>query len=219
MSSLSPIDQERARIAREATDCIARRGEPISRAVLATELGMPRARIEALFEDDEALFAAIIDEWYREDADFMAQLVQSDLPVQRKMYEFYVQRYRREKARYDADPAAFALFLELGTEKFELVRGYIELADHHLVEIIAEAQSEGYFADLSLDRALTLINQMMICYTSPQMMVIVENRLAEDKLAAIIDTIFAGLSGKQGHATGLHLLRQAEGTGAIPQGG
>lgn len=209
MSSPSPIDQERSRIARAAIDCIARRGEALSRAALAAELNIPRTRLDTLFEDDDAIFAAIVDEWYREDADFMAQLAQSDLPVRRKMYEFYVQRYRRERARYDADPAAFALFLELGTAKFELVRGYIELADHHLVEIIAEAQAEGYFAGLSLDRALTLINQMVICYTSPQMMLTIDHRLAEDKLAAIIDTIFAGLYGDQGTASGIHTLRQA----------
>lgn len=209
MPARSTTDQERARIARAAIDSIARRGETITRFMLATELNMPRARMEALFEDDDALFSAVVDEWYREDADFMAQLAQSDLPVRRKMYEFYVQRYRRERARYDADPAAFALFLELGTAKFELVRGYIELADHHLVEIIAEAQAEGYFAGLSLDRALTLINQMVICYTSPQMMLTIDHRLAEDKLAAIIDTIFAGLYGDQGTASGIHTLRQA----------
>lgn len=209
MVSEEETGRERARLAREAIKLIARRGEAVSRATLALELRLSRARIEALFPDDDDLFAAIVDEWYADDADFMAEIVKSDLPVRRKMYEFYAQRYLRERERYIADPATFELFVELGSERFELVRGYIELADHHLTEIIAEAQAEGFFPDLSLDRALTLINQMVICYTSPQMMIIVNGRLAEDKLAAIVDTIFEGLSGKGGGAAGTTKLRAA----------
>ncbi len=209
MVSEEDTRRERARLAREAIKIIARRGEAISRGTLALELRLSRARIEALFPDDDDLFSAVVDEWYADDADFMADIVKSDLPVRRKMFEFYAQRYRRERERFLADPATFELFVELGSERFELVRGYIELADHHLSEIIAEAQAEGYFADLSLDRALTLINQMVICYTSPQMMIIVDHRLAEDKLAAIVDTIFEGLSGKDGGAAGTTKLRAA----------
>lgn len=209
MVSEEETGRERARLAREAIKLIARRGEAISRATLALELRLSRTRIEALFPDDDDLFAAIIDEWYADDADFMAEIVKSNLPVRRKMYEFYAQRYRRERERFLADPATFELFVELGSDRFELVRGYIELADHHLTEIIAEAQAEGFFPDLSLDRALTLINQMVICYTSPQMMIIIDHRLAEDKLAAIVDTIFEGLSGKDGGAAGTTRLRVA----------
>lgn len=209
MVSEEETGRERARLAREAIKLIARRGEAISRATLALELRLSRTRIEALFPDDDDLFAAIVDEWYADDADFMAEIVKSNLPVRRKMYEFYAQRYRRERERFLADPATFELFVELGSDRFELVRGYIELADHHLTEIIAEAQAEGFFPDLSLDRALTLINQMVICYTSPQMMIIIDHRLAEDKLAAIVDTIFEGLSGKDGGAAGTARLRVA----------
>lgn len=201
--------QERARLAREAIKLIARRGDAISRATLALELRQSRARIEAIFPEEDDLFSAIVDEWYADDADFMAEIVQSELPVRRKMYEFYVRRYKRERERYRADPATFELFVELGSARFELVRGYIELADHHLSEIIAEAQADGYFPGLSVDRALTLINQMVICYTSPQMMIIVDDRLAEDKLAAIVDTIFDGLAGRDGGAAGTTKLHAA----------
>ena len=87
------------------------------------------------------------------------------------------------------------------------MQGYIELADHYLTEIIAEAQAEGYFKDLSLSRALTLINQMVVCYTSPQVMMMISDRLVEDKLAAIIDTLFAGLSAEDGGAAGVTGLK------------
>lgn len=202
-------DKERARIAREAIALIARRGESVTRAVLAVELRIPRPRIDAMFPEESDLFAAVVDEWYAHDAAFMEQIVASDLPINRKMYEFFVQRFRREKERYDRDPATFALFVELGQAEFELVRGYIELADHHLAELIAEAQADGFFAGLTVDQTLTLINQMVFCYTSPQVMLVLHDRLNETKLAAIIDTLFAGLSAADGGARGLDEIRMA----------
>ncbi|MEX0342206.1 MAG: hypothetical protein AB3N06_06445, partial [Erythrobacter sp.] len=147
--------------------------------------------------------------WYSHDVAIMEEVVNCELPIQRKFYEFFCRRFLRERERYDEDPALFALYCELGAERFEQVRGYIDLADHYLSELIAQAQSDGYFANLPIDRALSIINQMVIAYTSPQVMTMIAPRLNEDKLAVIIDTMFAGLSAEEGGARGLEGIRSA----------
>jgi len=108
------------------------------------------------------------------------------------------------RAIYRDDPAFFRRLCELGARHFERVRSYVDLADHYLCELIAQAQDEGHFEGLAIDRALTLINQMVVCYTLSDMLPMLEHRPTEAKLAAIIDTPCARLSaryaGSQEHA-------------------
>ena len=207
MNSPESIAAEKRRLVAAAMDLIARNRESVSNASLAADLRVPRAKIDAVFAEDADLAAAIVDEWFAPDVAIMEEVVASDLPPNRKMYEFFARRFLVEQQRYQEDPALFALYLEMGQQYFANVEGYIQLADHYLTEIIAEAQAAGYFEGLSLSRALTLINQMVICYTSPQLMLIIANRLSETKLAAIVDTLFVGLTAEDRGAAGLQPLQ------------
>ena len=201
--------QERARLAAHAMELTGRRGAEVTPEILAAETGLSRARIAAIFPEEIDLFDAVVELWFEPHVAIMEDVLASDLPVNRKFYEFYVRRFLRNREEYRRDPAAFAVLCELGARRFERVRSFVDLADHYLCELIAEAQAEGYFEGLEIDRALTLINQMLIAYTMPDLLMMVGDRLAEDKLAAIVDTLFAGLSGKDGGAAGLGGLRSA----------
>ena len=55
---------------------------------------------------------------------------------------------------------------------------------------------EGYLPDLSVDDAVSLINQMVQCYCNPEALLYLDHKLSEEKLACIIDTIFIGLGRK-----------------------
>ena len=202
-------DARRTELTELAMAMIEQRGAMIGKSDLAAETRMSRARVDDIFPDENDLFDAIVEHWYAHDMAIMEEVVGSDLPIRRKFYEFFARRYARERERYEKDPGLFALYVELGSDHFEQVRGYIDLADHYLAELIAQAQDEGFFADLGVNRALTLINQMVVCYTSPQMMLIAADRLAEDKLAAIVDTLFAGLAGGDRGAAPVTGLRAA----------
>jgi AcrR family transcriptional regulator len=192
-----------------AMEMIARRCAVVGKADLAAEARIARGRIDEIFPEEDDLFDAIVEHWYTDDIAIMEEVIASALPIRRKFYEFFARRFVRERERYLKDPALFALYVQMGSEKFEQVRGYIDLADHYLSELIAQAQEEGFFPDLTIDRALTLINQMVVCYVSPQLMLILEERLAEHKLAAIIDTLFDGLAGGDRGAAGVRGLRVA----------
>lgn len=210
MTAPNLADSDRAQLVHLAMKTIARTGEATTRAALAKEARMPRARIDTIFATDDALFDAILEEWYAPDIAIMEEVIASDLPIRRKFYEFFARRFLREQERYRKDPATFAVYCEIGTDKFENVRGYIDLADHYLSELIAQAQEEGYFAGLGINQALSLINQMVVCYILPQMLLMLdEDKLSAGKLATIIDTLFDGLSGKQRGAAPVAGLRIA----------
>ena len=203
------LKRERSRLVTLSMELIEQRGTEINKAILAQSAQLTRSRIDALFPEDSDLFDAIVEDFYAPNVAIMEEVVASDLPIRRKFYEFFARRFVRERARYRANPDIFALYLELGQARFEQVRGYIDLADHYLSELVAQAQAEGYFGGLKIDRALTLINQMVVCYTSPQMMIILEERLETGKLAQIIDTVFDGLTAETGGAAGVAGLRLA----------
>ena len=200
---------ERSKLVKLAMELVERKGTEVTRLMLANESQLARSRIEHIFPEEADLFDAIVEDWYAPDIAIMEEVVASELPIQRKFYEFFARRFVREQERFRANPDTFALYLELGQARFEQVRGYIDLADHYLSELVAQAQAEGHFDGLKIDRALSLINQMVVCYTSPQVLMMLDGRLDESKLAQIIDTMFAGLTARTGSAAGVSNLRLA----------
>lgn len=197
------IAYERERLADLAIELAARRGAETTRAELASAARLTRARIETIFPEEEDLFDATVDRWFAPKGAIMGEVVASTLPVRRKLYEFVARRFLRRRGEYRRDPGLYRLLCELGAARFERVRSYVDLADHYLCEIIAEAQAEGYFPGLEIDEARSLINQMLICYTMPDMIQMLEDRLDETKLAAIVDTLLAGLCKAGDDASGV----------------
>ena len=201
---------ERNRIAQLVLDLVDARGSEISHASLITESGLPRARFEQIFEDEDDVFDAVAALWLAPHMQAMEEVLQTDLPPNRKMYEFFRRRFVISRDRHKADPAFFAIICEMGAAQFEKVRSYVDLADHYLCELIVHAQAEGFFAGLEIDEALSLINQMVSNYTLPDALIYLGDKLTEEKLARIVDTMFIGLSGEAGDAAkGVNMIRIA----------
>jgi AcrR family transcriptional regulator len=200
---------QREKLAQIAFELVRRRGVEVTTEMLAAEAGMSRHRLEDIFADEADIFDAVAELWFRPLTAMMEDVLATELPANRKLYEFFARRFVHVRDVYRQDPAFYRLLCDLGSRHFERVRSYIDLADHYLCELIAQAQDEGYFEGLEIDRALTLINQMVACYTVPDILPMIEHRLTEDKLAAIVDTMFVGLSAREGGAMGLKGLRAA----------
>ncbi|MEQ5787839.1 hypothetical protein J3454_08045 [Erythrobacter sp. NFXS35] len=203
-------EAERERIARHVLDLVKDRGSEIPWTIAMAESGLTRARFEALFADYDDLFDAIAQLWFAPHLTVMEDVLASALPPQRKMYEFFRRRFIISQEHFRADPEHFTIICEMGAANFERVRSYVDLADHYLCELIAEAQAEGFFAGLSIDEALSLINQMISNYTLPDALIYLGDKLTEQKLARIVDTMFIGLSGEAGaDASGVNKLKLA----------
>jgi hypothetical protein len=56
---------------------------------------------------------------------------------------------------------------------------------------------------------MSIINQMVGSYTMPDALTYIDDKLSEEKLAHIVDAIFAGLSAEDGGARGVNTLRIA----------
>lgn len=181
----------------------------ITMTELAARAGMSAPNLYRYFDSKEALVEAVAERWFRPKVEIMEEVVASDLLPRRKMYEFFARRFARMKSEWERDPVAFASYVEIGREHFELIRGYIDLADHYLAVIIGEAMAEGHFEGLSVDEALSLVNQMINVYVNIGAMEHLMHRLSEEKLARLIDAAFDGLSGIDRGARALVGLRAA----------
>ena len=176
---------------------------------LAARANMSAANLYRYYESKEALIEAVAEHWFQPKIAIMEDVIASDLDPRRKMFEFYAQRFARMKAEWERDPVVFANYVELGKEHFELVRSYVDLGDHYLAVIIGEAMAEGYFAGLSIDEAISLVNQMTGLYVNIGAMELVMHKLSTDKLARIIDAVFDGLSAQDRGAKAVSGLRAA----------
>ncbi|KUR72540.1 hypothetical protein AQZ52_04665 [Novosphingobium fuchskuhlense] len=206
----SDIEAARARLVEMTCALIEERGgQALTMQEVALRAGMSPAQVQRYFESREALLEAVAEYWFRPKVAIMEDVVACDLPPRRKMYEFFARRFVMMRDAYRADPVAHGMYVELGNEYFEQVRSYVDLADHYLSMIIAEAMGEGFFAGLEIDMALSLINQMVAPYCNIGVMGILMDRLTEEKLARIIDAAFDGLSAQDRGAMGVSGLRAA----------
>lgn len=204
------IEAGQARLVEVACALIEERGgQALTMPEVAMRAGMSPAQVLRYFESREALLEAIGEYWFRPKVAIMDDVVASELPARRKMYEFFARRFVMMRDAYLADPVTHEMYVELGNEYFEQVRSYVDLADHYLSMIIAEAMGEGYFTGLEIDQTLSLINQMVQPYCNINLMSRMMDRLTEEKLARIIDAIFDGLSAQDRGARGVTGLRAA----------
>ncbi len=192
------MDATRNQLLELVDDLVRQRGSAdISMTDLAASAGMSPSNLYRFFENKEALMEAVAEKFFAEKIRIMEEVTSSDLPVRDKMYQYFARRFMLAVEQYEAEPDLLKSYMEIGNQYFEVVRGYVDLGDHYLALIVAEAMEQGYFEGFSIDQAVSLINQMVQCYTNPEAIIYIgTGKLKVEKLAIIIDTIFAGLSGK-----------------------
>ena len=193
-----------------ATALIEERGNTaLTMTELAALAGMSPANLYRYFENKDAVIEAIAGRWFAPKVAVMEEVVASDLPPRRKLFEFYARRFALIREMWERDQVLFQTYCDVGAEHFEVVRSYVDLGDHYLGQIVAEAMAEGFFAGLEIDETISLINQMVAAYVNISLMALVMPRLSEEKLARIIDAIFDGLSATDRGARAVTGLRAA----------
>jgi len=189
------IDAGRTALLEVVDDLIRKRGAvDISMTDLAAAAGMSPSNLYRFFDNKEALLEAVAERFFAEKVRIMVEVTESDLPVRDKMYQYFARRYLAMVEQFEDEPDLLKSYLEIGQQYFEVVRGYVDLGDHYLSLIVAEAMEQGYFDGLSIDEAVSLINQMVQCYTNPDALFYIgTTKLKVEKLAMIVDAIFLGL--------------------------
>ena len=203
------IAATRARIMGAAGHMIQDRGAiSFTMSDLATAVGMSPSNLYRFFESKDALAEAMAGEWFAELLAIMEDLVSADMPVEEKLYQFFAKRVVIKRARYEDDPELFESYMELGDEHFEVIKGYVDLADHYMASILAEAMDKGYFKGLELDAVVSLVNTMVQPFCNPRLMMQMMHLATEERLRVVIDTILNGLRAKEAQTRtkpGLHI--------------
>ncbi len=204
----SDIDAMREQLLEHCEDLIRERGAvEFTVSDLATLAGMSPSNVYRYFESKEALWEAMAERFFREKNDIMQQVVASDLPARGKLIAFFGKRLAVMRSRYEDDPKLFSDYLDLGDDHFEVVRGYIDLADHYMAEIIAQAMAEGYFTGLEIDDTVKLMNCMVQPFVSPRVMIAFWPTATQERLEQVIDVMLHGMrAGNNAHQPGLKLV-------------
>ncbi|MGB5723739.1 MAG: TetR family transcriptional regulator [Parasphingorhabdus sp.] len=203
------IEATRARIMDAADRIIQDRGAiSFTMTDLATAVGMSPSNLYRFFENKDALAEAMAGEWFAELLVIMEGLVSAEMPVEEKLYQFFAKRVIIKRARYEEDPELFESYMELGDEHFEVIKGYVDLADHYMASILAEAMEKGYFKGLELDTVVSLVNTMVQPFCNPRLMMQMMHLATEDRLRVVIDTILNGMRATEAQTrtrSGLHI--------------
>jgi AcrR family transcriptional regulator len=192
------IDAGREQLLEVVDDLVRQRGSAdISMTDLAAAAGMSPSNLYRFFENRDALLEAVAERFFAEKVKIMEEVTAADLPIRDKMFQYFGRRFELMVRQYEAEPDLLKSYLEIGQQHFEVVRGYVDLGDHYLSLIVAEAMEQGYFEGLSIDETVSLINQMVQPYCNPEAIIYIgTGKLKVEKLARIVDTIFAGLNTK-----------------------
>ncbi|GAB5483064.1 MAG: TetR family transcriptional regulator [Parasphingorhabdus sp.] len=175
---------------------------------LAAEAGMSQSNVYRFFENKDELAEAMAGRWFAELITIIEDLIEADMPAKQKLYEFFARRLTIKRTRFEEDPDLFRSYMELGDQHFEVIRGYVDLTDHYMAIILAEAMEEGYFEGLELDKIVSLVNTMVQPFCNPNLMMNMMHLADEDRLRQVIDTILTGLKAHNEEApkkTKLHI--------------
>jgi TetR/AcrR family transcriptional regulator, repressor of the ameABC operon len=206
---LTNIDAVREQLLDEVENLIRQRGATtVTLAELAAASGMSTGNLYRFFESKEALYEAVAERWFAPKIAIMEQVVASNLSPRDKLYAFFARRFVLMRDSFDAEPLLFQSYVELGHEHFETVRGYVDLADHYLAMVVAEAIEAGSFPGLKIDQAVSLVNLMIQPFCNPELMVMLRNSVTEAKLEQVIDAILDGLGKPGARRPGLRAVNE-----------
>ncbi len=202
------LDPEMIRneIMETAEEMIRQRGaRDFSVSEIAAACDMSQSNFYRYFDSKEAFYEAMAERWFKELNAIMEGVIASDVPAKQKLFNFFDQRLTVKRARFEDDPKLFESYMEIGAEHFEVIRGYIDLADHYMAVIVAEAMAEGYFEDMEIDHIVSLINLMIQPFVNPETMMGLWSTATPENLRIIIDTLFNGLSMKDANHGNLRI--------------
>lgn len=189
------IEAMRSKIMEAADQMIREKGAiSFTMTDLATAAGMSPSNLYRFFENKDALAEAMAGEWFADLLTIIESLVEADIAVEDKLYQFFARRLALKRARYEEDPDLFRSYMELGDAHFEVIKGYVDLADHYMATILAEAMEAGYFKDLELDAVVSLVNTMVQPFCNPKLMMDMMHIATEERLRLVIGTIMTGLT-------------------------
>lgn len=169
---------------------------------IANACGMSQSNVYRFFPNKEALLEASVERWFRELNEMMEDVVNSDLPPREKLYQFFARRLAIKRARYEEDPGYFIACMALGEEHRDVTMSYVDLADHYMATILAEAISDGEFPGMTIDSLMSPINLMLAPFCDPALIPRFESATVET-LRIAVNTIFSGLSAKCAEKTEL----------------
>ncbi|MEP3225725.1 MAG: TetR family transcriptional regulator [Parasphingorhabdus sp.] len=163
---------------------------------LAAEAGMSQSNVYRFYESKDELAEAMAGRWFAELISIIEDLIEADLPPEQKLYEFFARRLLIKRSRFEEDPDLFRSYMELGDQHFDVIRGYVDLTDHYMAIILAEAMEAGYFEGLELDQIVSLVNTMVQPFCNPNLMMDMMHLADETRLQQVIDTILTGLKAR-----------------------
>lgn len=199
---LNDHDAIRTQLMDAAEDMVRARGAiNLSLSEVAAACGMSQSSFYRYFPSKEAFFEAIAGRWFEELNQIMEDVVASDLPPREKLYEFFARRVAVKRARFEADPVLFRANMDLGEEHWEVIRGYVDLADHYMAVVLGEAMSEGHFAGYDLDHVIAITNLVVQPFCNPFVMMDMMRTATPDNLRIVINTLFDGLGAQHAAAS------------------
>ena len=138
------IEAGRTALLEVVDNLVRKRGSvDISMTDLAAAAGISPSNLYRFFDNKEALLEAVAERFFEEKIRIMVEVTESDLPVRDKMYQYFARRYLASVEQFEAEPELLKSYLEIGQQHFEVVRGYVDLGDHYLAIIVAEAMEQG----------------------------------------------------------------------------
>ena len=181
----------------EAAEQLIRERGPVTPTItdIANACGMSQSNVYRFFPSKEALFEASIERWFRPFNDMMEEVVESDLPPREKLYQFFARRFAEKRRRYEEDHDYFMACMALGEEHREVIMSYVDLADHYMATILAEAISDGEFPGMTIDGLMSPVNLMLAPFCDPSLIPHYDSATM-DNLRIAINTLFNGLSAK-----------------------
>ena len=106
------IETGQARLVEVACALIEERGGPaLTMQEIGVRAGMSPAKVLRYFESKEALLEAVAELWFRPKVAIMEDVLASDLPPRRKMYEFFARRFTLMRYAYLADPVVHGMYV------------------------------------------------------------------------------------------------------------
>lgn len=167
---------------------------------VAAACGMSQSNAYRFFASRKALLEALGDRWFAGIEMELGAIASSrDSPAE-QLVRFVVRQYELKRARYEADPALFRSYLELGLANMAIVDRHLNRLHAHLEAIMQRCGEQGLLGGRTPGEAAELVEAMTARFRDPGQIVRFRDVDSARRAAEVAGLVLAGMAHLRGGA-------------------
>ncbi len=168
-------------------------GAKLTVSAVAAACGMSQSNAYRFFPSKAALLETVATRWFEDVEDALAGVAESRGEPERALRDFVLTLLRLKRDRFDADPALFNAYVELGMRNMHVVERHVRRMHDLFAGIVARYLAAHGLNHLDHAATTALLEDMTVLFRDPRLIASHRHLCTDARANAVLDAALKAL--------------------------